>query len=57
MQTEGKHVSQPCNTSLNIGKGNSSNFREPTTSHKAIMPPPTKASNAAHKVQKASINV
>ena len=50
MQTEGKHVSQLCNPSLNIAKGSSSNFRKPTTPYKAIMPPPTKARNAAHKV-------
>ena len=36
--------------SLDIGTRDSSNFRKLTTPYKAIMPPPTKASNAAQKV-------
>jgi len=41
------HVTNP---SLNTGKGNTSNFRKPTTPYKAIMPP-NKGSSAAQKVR------
>jgi len=41
------HVTNP---SLNTGKGNTSNFRKPTTPYKAIMPPPNKGNDAAQKV-------
>jgi len=39
------------NPSLNTGKGNTSNFSNPTrTPYKVIMPPPKKGNNAAQKV-------
>ena len=41
------HVTNP---SLNTGKGNSSNFRKPATSYKAIMLPPNKGNNTTQKV-------
>jgi len=42
------HITNP---SLNTGKGNTSNFRKPTTPYKAIMPLTNKGSGAAQKVR------
>jgi len=41
------HITNPA---LNTGKGNTSNFRKPTTPYKAIMPSANKGSGAAQKV-------
>jgi len=42
------HITNP---ELNTGKGNTSNFRKPTTPYKAIMPLANKGSGAAQKVR------
>jgi len=42
------HITNP---ELNTGKGNTSNFRKPTTPYKAIMPSTSKGSGAAQKVR------
>jgi len=42
------HITNPA---LNTGKGNTSNFRKPTTPYKAIMPSTNKGSSAAQKVR------
>jgi len=42
------HITNP---ELNTGKGNTSNFRKPTTPYKAIMPLTNKGSGAAQKVR------